>query len=48
LNDGTSGLQAIKRCGGLAVVQDPSDAAYGQMPRSAIRHVAVDQVLPLD
>ena len=30
LNDGTSGLQAIKRCGGLAVVQDPSDAAYAR------------------
>jgi two-component system, chemotaxis family, protein-glutamate methylesterase/glutaminase len=47
LNDGTSGLQAIKRCGGLAVVQDPRDAAYGEMPRSAVRQVAVDHVLPL-
>jgi two-component system chemotaxis response regulator CheB len=48
LNDGTSGLQAIKRCGGLAVVQDPSDAAYAEMPRSAIRHAAIDHVLPLE
>jgi two-component system, chemotaxis family, protein-glutamate methylesterase/glutaminase len=48
LNDGTAGLRAIKRCGGLAVVQDPSDAACDQMPRSAIRHVSVDHVLPLD
>ncbi len=48
LNDGTSGLQAIKRCGGLAIVQDPSDAAYDQMPRSAIRHVVVDHVVPLE
>jgi two-component system, chemotaxis family, protein-glutamate methylesterase/glutaminase len=48
LNDGTSGLLAIKRCGGLAVVQDPSDAAYSQMPQSAIRHVAIDHVLPLE
>jgi len=47
LDDGTSGLQAIKRCGGLAIVQDPSDAAYAQMPRSAMQHVAVDHVLPL-
>jgi two-component system chemotaxis response regulator CheB len=48
LNDGTAGLRAIKRCGGLAVVQDPSDAAYPQMPRSAIRHAAVDRVLVLE
>jgi two-component system, chemotaxis family, protein-glutamate methylesterase/glutaminase len=48
LNDGTAGLRAIKRCGGLAVVQDPSDAVCDPMPRSAIRHVPVDHVLPLD
>jgi two-component system chemotaxis response regulator CheB len=48
LDDGTAGLQAIKRCGGLAVVQDPSEAAYAQMPRSAIRDVAVDHVLSLE
>jgi two-component system chemotaxis response regulator CheB len=48
LNDGTAGLRAIKRCGGLAMVQDPADAAYDQMPRSAIKYVAVDHVLPLD
>jgi hypothetical protein len=28
LNDGTAGLRAIKRCGGLAVVQQPDDAAF--------------------
>lgn len=48
LNDGTAGLQAIKRCGGLALVQDPSDAAYDEMPRTALRHIAADHVLPLD
>jgi two-component system chemotaxis response regulator CheB len=48
LDDGTAGLQAIKRCGGFALVQDPADAAYDQMPRSAMRHVAVDHVLPLE
>jgi two-component system chemotaxis response regulator CheB len=42
LNDGTAGLRAIKRCGGLAVVQDPSDAVDPSMPLSAIRNVAVD------
>ena len=47
LDDGTAGLLAIKRCGGIAIVQDPRDAAYPDMPRSAIRHVAIDHVLAL-
>jgi two-component system chemotaxis response regulator CheB len=42
LNDGTSGLRAIKRCGGLSVVQDPREAEYPDMPRSAIAHAEVD------
>jgi two-component system chemotaxis response regulator CheB len=44
-NDGTAGLLAVKRCGGIAVVQNPRDAAYGDMPLSAVRHVAVDHVV---
>ena len=47
LDDGTAGLCAIKRCGGVAIVQDPRDAAYPDMPRRAIRYVAVDHVLAL-
>ena len=46
LNDGTAGLNAIKRCGGLAVVQDPSDAAVPSMPASALRNVDVDHIAP--
>ena len=48
LNDGTAGLAAIKSCGGLAVVQEPADAAVPDMPLSALRHVAVDHRVPID
>jgi two-component system, chemotaxis family, protein-glutamate methylesterase/glutaminase len=46
LNDGTAGLRAIKRCGGIAVVQEPGDAAEAEMPMSALRHADVDHVMP--
>lgn len=35
LDDGASGLRAIKRAGGLAIVQDPEDADYPDMPLAA-------------
>ena len=44
LNDGASGLRAVKRCGGVAVVQDPDDAAYPDMPRAALAAVGEDRV----
>jgi two-component system chemotaxis response regulator CheB len=46
LNDGTAGLLAIKRRGGLAIVQDPDDAVIAMMPQSALEYVQVDHCVP--
>ena len=47
LDDGSSGLAAIKTCGGLAVVQSPDDAEYPEMPTNALHRVEADHVVPL-
>ena len=44
--DGSLGLKAVKEHGGLAIAQDPDEAAYDGMPRSAIMTGVVDLVLP--
>ncbi len=44
LNDGASGLYAIKSRGGTAVVQHPLDAEADQMPLAALEAVDVDHV----
>ena len=47
-DDGTGGLQAVARSGGVTMVQDPEDAAFPEMPRSVLSHMQVDHVVPLD
>lgn len=44
---GTAGLLSITARGGLAIVQDPRDAAIADMPNSAIRHAPVNHIVPL-
>ncbi|HEY3823445.1 MAG TPA: chemotaxis protein CheB [Bryobacteraceae bacterium] len=45
LDDGTSGLWSIKRLGGTAIVQEPNEARFETMPRSALEYVEVDYTL---
>src|SRR5262245_15422139 len=45
--DGTVGVRAVKESGGIILVQDPAEAEYASMPRSAIATGVVDVVLPV-
>jgi chemotaxis response regulator CheB len=47
LNDGSAGLRAVRAAGGVAVVQDPVEAAVPDMPWSALRHAGADFIVPL-
>jgi two-component system CheB/CheR fusion protein len=46
-SDGALGVRAVKEAGGIILVQDPNEADYGSMPRSAIETGVVDFVLPV-
>jgi two-component system chemotaxis response regulator CheB len=47
LGDGASGLWTVHRAGGITVVQDPSDAAFSEMPLTALNRAKPDHVVPL-
>ncbi|TDO77619.1 two-component system chemotaxis response regulator CheB [Flavobacterium chryseum] len=47
LDDGTSGLIAIQRCGGICIVQDPADADYPDMPKNALNQMKPDYCVPI-
>jgi len=46
--DGAAGLAAIKRNGGVGIVQDPTTAMKKLMPEAALAAAEADAVLPLE
>ena len=46
--DGAAGLAAIKRNGGVGIVQDPKTATKKSMPEAALAAAEADAVLPLE
>lgn len=44
-SDGTAGLKAIQKAGGLVIVQDPTSAEMPFMPINAIQNITPDYVL---
>jgi two-component system CheB/CheR fusion protein len=46
-SDGNAGIRYIRDHGGMAIAQDPHEAEYDGMPRSAIATGSVDLVLPI-
>ena len=47
LDDGTAGMIAIKKCGGICIVQDPNEAEYPDMPLSVLNHMEADYCISL-
>ena len=48
LDDGTSGIQAIKACGGQVIVQNPGAADHRTMPDVALANASVDYCVDAD
>ncbi len=46
-SDGSEGVKAVKRKGGFVIVQEPSEAAFDGMPKSAIQTGKADCILPV-
>jgi two-component system, chemotaxis family, protein-glutamate methylesterase/glutaminase len=47
LDDGTSGMAAIKKSGGICIVQEPIEAEFPDMPVNVIKNVNVDYRVPV-
>lgn len=48
MDDGVSGLAAIRSAGGRTIVQSPEEAIVPDLPRNALRRVPVDHCLPVE
>lgn len=46
LDDGSTGMRAIKEAGGTAIIQHPDDALFPGMPSNAAEMVAIDHARP--
>jgi two-component system chemotaxis response regulator CheB len=40
-------MNAIKRCGGRCIVQDPEEATFPDMPRNVLNNIDVDYSVPI-
>jgi two-component system chemotaxis response regulator CheB len=47
LDDGTAGMSAIHKSGGICIVQDPNEAEFPDMPLSVLNNMEVDYCVSL-
>jgi len=47
LDDGVAGMAAVKKCGGICIVQDPEEAEHNSMPLAVLHNMQVDRILRL-
>ena len=47
MDDGTSGMSAIRRSGGTCIVQEPQEAEFMDMPISVLSNMEVDNRVPV-
>lgn len=48
LDDGTSGMYAIKRSGGRCMIQEPAEADFPDMPNNVLNNMDVDYKVSID
>jgi two-component system, chemotaxis family, protein-glutamate methylesterase/glutaminase len=47
MNDGVAGTDAVRRAGGVTIVQDPADAEFPDLPRNVLRHIHPHYQVPI-